>query len=185
MITISRSGPSDRPAILALLAEARGDDLSTEERAERGFVQGRMDEQILADFQAATGVFAAWDGDRLVGVAATSLPSMPHEGPPAAMVRALRTVLPAEVQAKLFLYGPVAVDRTYQGRGILTQLLLQVCTELHDFTLGAAFVESVNRKSMAVHRHYSMNEITGFTVNGRSYVVFTFAPEDVRARYAG
>ncbi|NKS78063.1 hypothetical protein GS539_19865 [Rhodococcus hoagii] len=43
-ITVRRSGPQDREAILALMAASRGDGLSAEERAERGFVQGRMDE---------------------------------------------------------------------------------------------------------------------------------------------
>ncbi|NKS67293.1 hypothetical protein GS461_18210 [Rhodococcus hoagii] len=52
-ITVRRSGPQDREAILALMAASRGDGLSAEERAERGFVQGRMDEDVLTRFQQA------------------------------------------------------------------------------------------------------------------------------------
>lgn len=73
-ITVRRSGPDDRPAILALMRAARGEGLSPAERAERGFVQGAMDDQVLTRFQEGTGVFVAEEDGALAGFAMTSLP---------------------------------------------------------------------------------------------------------------
>jgi hypothetical protein len=54
-IVTRRSGPGDRQAILALMDVAPGSDLSATEKARRGFVQGAMDEEILAGLQEGTG----------------------------------------------------------------------------------------------------------------------------------
>ena len=50
-IGVRRSGPADRAGILAMMVAARGDGWTAEERAERGFVQGRMDDGVLARFE--------------------------------------------------------------------------------------------------------------------------------------
>lgn len=54
-ITTDRSAAHDRPAILGLMDEARGLDLSDDERAQAGFVQGAMDESLLARLQSGPG----------------------------------------------------------------------------------------------------------------------------------
>lgn len=183
-IIFCRSGAADRSAVLALLAEARGDDLNAAERARRGFVQGQMDESILARFQTGSGVFVARDGETLAGVAMTSLPGMVDGGPPGRMVEEVTLARPDVPRERLFLYGPLAVDRRYQGRGLLTRLLIHACGELAEgFELGAAFVENSNQKSLAIHRHYPMDESAQFTINDRAYTVFTFAPKQVLAYY--
>lgn len=183
-ITISRSEASDRPAILALLAEARGDDLSDDERARQGFIQGQIDEPMLARFQAGSGVFIARDGETLAGVCMTSMQGAVDGGPPAETITAVAQAMPEVSPYLLFLYGPAAVDRRYQGQGLLTQLLVEVCTALQDqFELGAVFVERTNQKSLAIHRHYPMEESTDFTFKERSYVVFTFSPKQVVSHY--
>lgn len=183
-IEIERSDANDRAEILALMIQARGDDLSDDERARRGFVQGQMNEAMLSEFQSGTGVFVARDGAALVGFCMTSIPGMAKGGPPRELVRAVTEALPEVSLDKIFLYGPVAVDRRYQGQGILTRLLLHACTELRArFELGALFVENSNRKSLAVHRHYRMDERAVFVFNDRQYVAFTFAPDVVVKSY--
>lgn len=184
-ITFCRSGSADRAAVLELLAEARGDDLSDTERARQGFVQGQMDASILARFQAGSGVFVARDGNTLAGVAMTSLPGMVDGGPPGQTVAAVAEARPDVPRNRFFLYGPLAVDRRYQGQGLLTRLLIHVCGTLQSrFELGAAFVELANQKSLAIHRHYPMIESAGFSVKNRTYAVFTFAPGQVLAHYS-
>ncbi|NKR61831.1 GNAT family N-acetyltransferase [Rhodococcus hoagii] len=176
-ITVRRSGPQDREAILALMAASRGDGLSAEERAERGFVQGRMDEDVLTRFQQGTGVFVAEDGV-LAGFAMTSEPGAVTSGPPRLAVDAV-----GEGRGRLFLYGPAAVDRDYQGRGVLTKLLAALSRALRDrFDLGVAFVEAANAKSLAVHRHYGMTEAATFVFDDRDYFVFTFSPDEFADR---
>lgn len=177
-ITVRRSGPQDREAILALMAASRGDGLSAEERAERGFVQGRMDEDVLTRFQEGTGVFVAEDDGDLAGFAMTSEPGAVTSGPPRLAVNAV-----GEGHGRLFLYGPAAVDPRFQGRGVLTKLLAALSRALRDrFDLGVAFVEAANAKSLAVHRHYGMAEAATFVFEDRDYFVFTFAPAEFADR---
>lgn len=180
----SCSGAADRGAILALLAEARGDDLNDAERARQGFVQGQMDASILARFQAGSGVFVAREGPTLAGVAMTSLPGMVEHGPPGRTAAVMARTYPDVPRDRMFLYGPLAIDRRYQGRGLLTQMLIHVCDALGErFDRGGAFVETANQKSLAIHHHYPMAESAQFTINERDYAVFTFAPKQVLAYY--
>ncbi|WP_187776183.1 GNAT family N-acetyltransferase [Antrihabitans cavernicola] len=173
-LTIRLSGPDDRAPILSLMAEARGDNLTAAQRAERGFVQGTMDDSVLARFQDGTGVFIAEEGGVLAGFAMTSAPGSMHAGPPKLTADVATAAHP---DSTLFLYGPVAVSAKFQGRGVMTKLLVALCAALQDrFDRGAAFVEVANKKSLAVHRHYGMHETGAFTFDDRDYVVFTFEP---------
>ncbi len=183
-ITTDRSAAHDRPAILGLMDEARGLDLSDDERAQAGFVQGAMDESLLARLQSGPGVFVARDGSALAGFCITSTLEMVASGPPAEMIKALLQAMPELPLDQLFLYGPVAVSRRHQGQGVLTRLLFRVSTELRSrFALGALFVEHANQKSLAVHRHYPMTESAAFMFKDRAYIVFTFSPGDVVDHY--
>lgn len=183
-ITIDQANAADHTTILALMREARGEDLNDEQRARQGFVQGHFNEDMLARFAAASGVFVARDGNTLAGVCMTSLPGMIERGPPAATVTAVQQAVPDIPHGRLFLCGPIAIDRRYQGQSPLTRLLLGACTTLQGrFELGAAFVECSNLKSLAIHRHYPMAESTGFVLDERRYAIFTFSPEQVIERY--
>ncbi|WP_445166175.1 GNAT family N-acetyltransferase [Mycolicibacterium sp. Dal123E01] len=172
-IEVRRSGPADRAAILRLIDAARGTDLSASERAERGFVQGAWDETVLAQYELGPGVFVAVEQDgTLAGFAMTSEPGTSHDGPPKLALDAAQV---AVGEKRLFMYGPVAVDPNYQGRGVLTSLLSAAIAHLRDtFDIGVLFIEDANRKSLAVHRHYGMTEVPGFTVGTRDYHVLTF-----------
>lgn len=179
-IIVRRSGPDDRPAILALMRAARGEGLSAAERAERGFVQGAMDDQVLTRFQEGTSVFVAEEDGALAGFAMTSPPGAVSSGPPKLAVDAITGGTRAP--RRPFLYGPTAVDPRFQGRGVLTAMLAALCRELRDeFDRGVAFVEAANEKSLAVHRHYGMTEAARFHHADREYLVFTFDP----AAFAG
>jgi ribosomal protein S18 acetylase RimI-like enzyme len=183
-ITVRRSRPDDHAAILALMDQARGDDLTPEERSRRGFVQGTLTPEILARFQDGPGIFVAEAEGEFAGFAITSLPGgLPPQHPAAAAVTAVTAVTAVEQEAgdrdpgRLFLYGPVAVAPRFQGRGILTRLLTALSRALQDdFDLAVAFVETTNERSLAVHRHYAMTEAAHFTTNSRTYAAFTFPP---------
>lgn len=180
-IDVRRSGASDRPAILELLTGARGDDLTSAERAEHGFVQGRMDDEMLARFQDGTGVFVAEEASQLTGVAVTFEPEAVATGPPKQAADAARTALGQH--SRFFLYGPAAVASGFQQRGVLSALLTTLSRSLTDgFDVGVAFVEAENEKSLAVHRHYGMTELTSFEYNNRDYRVFSFSPGEFARR---
>ncbi|WP_157875906.1 GNAT family N-acetyltransferase [Streptacidiphilus griseoplanus] len=158
--------------------KARGTGLSDEERARRGFVQGNLTNELLDRFQDGPGIFVADAAGELAGFAITSEPDwLPRTHPAAAAVSAVVSAADGADLGRLFLYGPVAVDERFQGRGVLTRLLRALCRALRDdFDLAVAFVETANERSLAVHRHYGMAEAAHFEVGGRTYVAFTFSP---------
>jgi GNAT superfamily N-acetyltransferase len=177
-VTVRRSRPADHPAILSLMDKARGAGLSEEERARRGFVQGRLDGELLARFQQGPGIFVADEAGELAGFAITSEPGgLPPRHPASAAVAAVEEAAEGRDLGRLFLYGPVAVDERFQGRGILTRLLTALSRALkEDFDLAVAFVETANERSLSVHRHYGMTEAAHFEVGERTYAAFTFSP---------
>jgi ribosomal protein S18 acetylase RimI-like enzyme len=136
------------------------------------FAQGTMDETILARLELGPGVFVAERDGTLAGFVMTSEPAAVHEGPPKLALDAARA---AVGERRLVMYGPGAVDPNFQGRGVVTSLLRTVSAQLRDqFDIGVLFIEDANRKSLAVHRHYGMTEVPGFTVSARDYHVFAF-----------
>ncbi|MDN5914140.1 MAG: GNAT family N-acetyltransferase [Pseudonocardia sp.] len=173
---VRRSDAADRPAILALMRRMRGTDLSDEERARQGFIQGRMDDEMLAGMQRGTGVFVAEVDEELAGFAVTFTPEMAVSGPPQRLIDTLDE-RPEPSPVRRFLYGPAGVDPRFQGHGILRALLGAIRREfVGAFDQGVLFVGEANEKSLAVHRHYGMSTIGDFTFRDRPYVVMSFDP---------
>lgn len=134
-----------------------------------------MNERILAQLQEGTGVFIAEEQGILAGFAMTSPAGTFSAGPPKLAVDAVAS--DEQTTARLFLYGPAAVDVRFQGRGVLTALIATLSLDLAQrFDRGVAFVEAANKKSLAVHRHYGMTEAARFRYAERDYLVFTFDP---------
>jgi len=114
----------------------------------------------------------------------TSQPGMLSQGPPACSIETVREAAPGIADNNIFLYGPAAIDRRYQGQGILTRLLTYICSSLQEqFNLAVALVELTDRKSLSIHRHYPMSEAACFRFNRRKYVVFTFSPTQFLRHY--
>ncbi|MRT05036.1 GNAT family N-acetyltransferase [Ewingella americana] len=180
---IIKSGHADAQAILQILSESKGENLTPEQRASEGFTQGNMDESLLKTFQDGVGVFICKEQGEIAGVAMTSLGKQAKQGVAQATYNAVVSngKVPAE---QIFLYGPVSVRWEFRGKGILTQLLVHICETLqHRFALGVAFVDKENQKSLAIHRHYPMTEFDTISLNRREYVIFTFEPSRVLAFY--
>jgi ribosomal protein S18 acetylase RimI-like enzyme len=166
---------ADRARVLALIDGARGAGLSAAERAEQGFVQGRFDDDKLALMEAGTGIYVVEQDGQIAGAALTAAASSElDEGPP-------RLTREAAVRAGLasdrfYLYGPVVVDPSFRGRGVVRRLLQAVDADLGElFDHGVLFVEQSNHKSLAVHRHLGMREVAEFAMADRRYTVFSFA----------
>jgi len=186
-MNISKSDGSDVQEILQVLGESKGENLTAQQRAEEGFTQGTMDEAMLRNFQAGSGVFVSKeqvDGHPVItGMAMTTLGKLAKHGTALAAYHAVLKSGQATAD-EIFLYGPVTVRQAFRGKGILTQLLIHICQALKvQFRLGVAFVYKENHKSLLIHRHYPMTELDGFALNGRSYAIFTFEPEHVLAFY--
>lgn len=184
---ITKSDHHDIPHILSILNESKGDNLTAQQREDEGFTQGSMDAAMLETFQSGSGVFVSRDereGQAVMsGVAMTIRGSLAKHGAAQAAYNAVLESGQASAD-QIFLYGPVSVRKAFRGQGLLTKLLLHICQTLKDqFTLGVAFVDKENHKSLLIHRHYPMTEAGEFELNGRGYVIFSFDPQNVLAFY--
>ncbi len=183
-IRISKSERCDSAGIFKLLEESRGDNLTEEERAKQGFIQGKMSEEMITQFQDDLGVFVAKDDDDIVGVAFASRAGLVKQGPPLLLVETLFKERVDLTTENLFLYGPVVVRADYKGKGILTRLLTFLCSELHhEFKNGTAFVEEVNQLSLNIHRHYFEKDVTSFMYDNRKYYIFLLDPKTLLQKY--
>jgi len=186
-MNITRSNATDVQDILQILGESKGENLNAKQRAEQGFTQGSMDETLLKTFLAGTGVFVCKENIEgktiTAGVAMTTLGKRAKHGVAQAAYNAVVNSGQTTPE-QIFLYGPVSVRQAFRGKGILTQLLIHICQTLQDeFTLGVAFVDEENQKSLTIHRHYPMTEFGSITLNGRRYFIFTFEPRTVLSFY--
>lgn len=183
-IELRMSGPEDRRQIIDMMDEARGENLTEEQRAERGWVQGRMNDELLAEFEAGTGVIVAEDttNGRVAAFCVTSRPQVGDPGARGALVGHMESAHP---DARWAMYGPVVIDPDCQGRGLMRRLLTRMADVLTGYDLGAAFVDTGNSRSMQVHRHYPFTEDGTYEFEGREIMVFTFSPaafaRDIRA----
>lgn len=181
---VTRSSLADQTEILELLSQAKRENLSLEERDKYGFIQGAIDAKLLTKFQSELGVYIIRDKNEIVAAGFTSKVGILDEGPIAIAAATVfskeRDLQPAEV----FQYGPVVVKRGFKGKGLLTQLLLFLCSEVGgNFKKGLAFVEEANKVSLAIHRHYFEQEWGTFTFNERLYYIFLFDPKDLIEKY--
>lgn len=160
----------DQPTILALMKRYSKQNLTPEERQKEGFTQG-----TLTTFQQNIGIYGAFDEDTLIGVLMAAKLGTHTQGPPGSMLEALKTTLPKEQLEKTFSYGPVAIDKNYRGQGLFSKMLSFMCQDLKThYQYGVCFVEHSNEKSLAIHRHYPMEECVTFTFKGNLYSIFLF-----------
>lgn len=182
--TIVKTTAADQNQILSLLNSAKGEGLSTAERAKSGFVQGRMDADLVTKFQADLGVYAVKDNENLIAVAFASRVGITDKGP---IVLASEQVLQKMDTLKasdIFQYGPVVVASQYKGKGLLTALLLHLCSLFqNDFKKGLAFVEEANALSMNIHTHYFGEPFDTFRFQDRKYYTFLFDPKVLLEKY--
>jgi ribosomal protein S18 acetylase RimI-like enzyme len=176
-VSVRRSGPSDRQAVLDLLERARGTGVSAQERTEQGFIQGRWDVIKVAELELGTGIFLAEEDGALAGIVVTSSGSgVVDEGPPRLTMDAVLASGIDTDAAGILFYGPITVAPEFRGRGVSRALLSAVARDLSErYRYAALFVEHSNHRSMTLHRHFGMREQAEFTFQDRTYTAFTFS----------
>lgn len=183
-LIITKATQSDKPQLLALLEEAMAENLTLEQRAKQGFIQGSFDSQLLTRFISELGVYTIRHTHQIVGAAFTSRIDTSIQGP---IKKATDTVfkLYSDLSTNdVFLYGPVVINAQFKGKGLLTQLLLSICSEMSkNFSKGLAFVNSDNKRSLAIHLHYFEKETATFFYLNRKYYAFLFDPKRLLQRY--
>ena len=174
-IEIRRMLESDKPKVLDLIAEARGDALSPEERAERGFIQGTVNEGLLDAALAGPGIYLAVSGDEVAGFVMSWGPEQIGEQNRVG-TESLRLAAEAFPGSRVFMSGPVAISERFQGQGLYRKMASARDAALAgDFQCAVQFVDTANVKSLNVHRHMGMTELEQFEANGSQFVPFAYA----------
>lgn len=160
-----------------LMTTLRGEDLS------QGFLTIEFTREQLQKINSELGIFVALHGEKVIGYLmaesiefAASSPLIAH------MIDRLKDITFSDVllsSRKLFVYGPVCIDREHRGRRILEELfkvMLQAVRGQYDF--GVAFVSALNPRSFHAHTNkLGMRMIDEFVFNGQKYWTLVFEVE--------
>jgi GNAT superfamily N-acetyltransferase len=170
---------ADAPAIAELANQYTYQQLSAEAR-QGGFLTGNFVVPALQAMLASVPGQVAYRGPELVGFVVNS--RLPAERYPplvqqiSALLEALRYRGRPLAEYEWFFYGPVLVQPTYRGRGLLRQLFeanrraLAGCYEV-----GVAFIAAENAASLHVHTQKLGLEVVGsLDFEGAGYVVLAF-----------
>ncbi|CAM5609467.1 hypothetical protein SALBM311S_05944 [Streptomyces alboniger] len=169
---------ADAPAMAAIFASNHYDQLTEQERAKQGFVQGDLGADTLRSMAEDGSLLVADDDGRLAGLLGLASPeNMPSPPPPVEALLNAQDSL--EWQGRplrstpFLLYGPVVVAAAYRGKGVARGLFtaaLQAASERADVMV--AFIELANQASWRVHVDgFGMTPLGKFTTGDRAYGV--------------
>jgi hypothetical protein len=177
---------TDYPGILALQEANLFDNLSVEARSD-GFLSARFSREQFARMHSDVAVMVVDDAVRIAGYLCASGIEFNRQFPLLAeMIGCYREVSfqgrPLADQ-KTFVYGPVCVDRTLRGRGLLRGLYQGLREEVAGrFDVGVAFIAKDNARSLAAHVDgLGMHRVGEFAFKGRHYWILAF---DLAAKHA-
>jgi hypothetical protein len=171
---------SDIDGIIALQAQNLYANLSAAELA-GGFVTTPFTPELIRRLFAQTGVFVAEIDRQIVGyvlagdwdffsqweifrVITSRLPNLKFQG------------MNIEVEQS-FQYGPVCIDRTLRGSGILSDLFAKMRSSFAPkFPVGITFINRLNQRSLMAHtRKLDLEIIDEFELNGNSFYTLAFS----------
>lgn len=168
-VTVRPATAADIDWVTELYAANQRDALTPQQRAEQGFVQGRMDADTLERRLGSDtpSLVAEVDG-RPAGVLLTSPVGAFRQGPPGLTVE---TAQEAGI-TDAFLCGPALVTPEARGHGVLRALSDEVFAwAAGRYAHGVAFVEDENHVSRQVHERLGWRPVGTFTWQDRGYTV--------------
>lgn len=150
-----RLAPRDLPSLLELQESNLFENLPMEQHKD-GFLSARFAVEQFAQMNREAAVVVAEDDGRIVGYACSAGVDFSRQFPILdAMITTfgrltyLGTTL---IDARVCIYGPVCVDRSFRGRGVLRGLISGLKAELAgQFDVAAAFISKVNSRSLGAH----------------------------------
>jgi hypothetical protein len=179
-IAVRLARPADYPAILQLQAQNVPENLSDAQKRQ-GFIVSRMDEAQLAHINQRLGILVATAAERLAGfVCLMSTDARPRPPVVDAMLATLAGLsfngAPLSEQ-RVFMYGPVCLDRAWRGKGVLKQLYAAVRAHTcGEFDAGALFIDDDNPHSLAAHvQGLGMTALAPFRSGQKDYQLVVFA----------
>lgn len=176
---IRRATPEDHAGILELQAANYLGNLAAAQRRS-GFLSAEFTPAQVAAMAEDLGIVVASEDDRIVGyLCLQRADQSPLPAVVETMVRCCRTASyrgTTLAQARLFVYGPVCIDRSHRGRGLLRGLYGAVRTGVAGrFEFGVTLVSQDNPHSLRAHVHgLGMVEAARFEHGGGSYHLLVF-----------
>lgn len=168
--------------ITAVLDVQAANFIGNLEDAERrdGFLSVKFTRQQLEEMTGEVGIIVAATGGRLAGYLCASSCEFNRPFPLLAAMMQQFDVIDYHgrslTSSRVFIYGPVCIDRSYRGRGLLRGLyetLQQEVAGLYD--IGVAFVAEDNPNSLRVHVDgLRMAHVGEFAFSGKQYHILAF-----------
>lgn len=179
-----RATPEDVPAILAVQVANFIGNLDEAERQD-GFLSVEFTRKQLEEMADNVGIIVASDGARLAGYLCASSCEFNRPFPLlASMMQQCDEIdyggRPL-ASSRLFIYGPVCIDRSYRGRGLLRGLYETLKKEVAGrYDVGVAFVAGDNPHSLRAHVDgLGMDLVGEFVFSAKRYHLLAFhAPGD-------
>ena len=181
-MNIRRATPEDYAGILELQAANYLENLTAEER-EAGFLSVQFTPAQIAAMAEDLGIVIAREGNRIVGCLCVHRAELAPLPPVVeAMLRCCRAAVYGGrilADARLFVYGPVCIDRLHRGRGVLRKLYGALAAEVAGtFEFGVTLVADNNPHSLRAHTDgLGMDDVARFEHGSQSYHLLAF---DVR-----
>ena len=177
------ASPADFEGILRLQYQnlrttLQGEDLS------QGFLSIEFTKEQLYRIHGELGIFVALQDTRLIGyLMAESLEHAARSPLIAYMLKRLKDMAhegAALFSSRLFVYGPVCVERQFRGRGILEGLFEVMKKRLRDnYDAGIAFVSERNPRSLQAHTgKLGMRVIDEFEFEGGRFKTLCFGMQE-------
>lgn len=145
----------DFAAASALLDRYRVDRLSAEQRKE-GFISAAFTPKQLRQMAEHAGVFVAVSQGRILGCLCCDDSASPALPAPYLSMRghfdAWRFRARPLSAWRCFAYGPICIDASARGKGLLGRLFATMLTQLRPgYQVGTAFIAKTNPRSLAAH----------------------------------
>lgn len=175
-----RAKDVDIPAILDMQAANFIGNLKDAERRD-GFLSVKFTRRQFEEMASHVGVIIAAAEGGLAGYLCASSCEFNRSFPLlVAMMRQFDAIDyrgRSLAASRVFIYGPVCIDRSYRGQGLLRGLydtLLQEVVGRYD--IGVAFVAGDNPHSLRAHVDgLGMTHVGEFTFSGKQYHILAFA----------
>ena len=171
---------SDYAELLALQETNLRDNLQPGDRGQ-GFLSARFAREQFSEMNDSVAVIVADIDGRIAGYLCASAVDFNR---PFALLAAMILQYPfVEFRGRTldryasFVYGPVCIDRSFRGKGLLRGLYRALVGEVaRRFEIGVAFVAQDNPHSLAAHvQGFGMTDAGRFDFNEREYRILAFA----------
>jgi uncharacterized protein (DUF924 family) len=178
-VEFRRATLQDVPAILRIQSANYVANVPAEERGD-GFLSAEFTAQQVTEMASDLGIVVASDSESVLGYLCGFRCDFDHRSP--VLGKMLETFDSVQFEGKalssykIFIYGPVCIDRAHRRRGLLRGLYEALRREVAGkFEVGVAFVARNNPHSLQAHvAGLGMAAVGEFEVKDNVYVTLAF-----------